>query len=85
MRATYSATLLSCRPIHFAILIGPALLPSMRIPTPDGPGFPSEPPSTYATRFNIYAGITMRDYFFSVKGFLDSRSATIHLGPTEHL
>src|SRR5438034_8676721 len=51
--ATYSATLLSWRPIFLAILILPPSDPSITTPIPDGPGFPREPPSIYATRVDI--------------------------------
>src|SRR5947209_13489555 len=70
--ARYSATLLSWCPIHFWILIGPSSQPSIITPIPDGPGFPREPPSTYATRSDIFgllldAGTTMRDQIQPVK------------------
>jgi hypothetical protein len=44
--AIYSATLLSWCPIHFRILIVSFSDPSITTPIPEGPGFPSEPPST---------------------------------------
>src|SRR6266853_1394657 len=44
--ATYSATLLSCWPIHLEILMGTASGWPITTPIPDGPGLPSEPPST---------------------------------------
>src|SRR5271166_2749065 len=49
----YSATLLSWCPIHLAILIVPSGGPSITTPIPDGPGFPKEPPSTWATKSDI--------------------------------
>src|SRR5207237_228492 len=67
--ATYSATLLSCRPIILAILILPSSDPSITTPIPEGPGFPREPPSIYATRVNI----RLRFSHHASESFLTSR------------
>src|SRR5208282_2374800 len=53
-----------------AILMVPAAEPSITTPIPDGPGFPNEPPSTWATRSDIALVsliTTMREIFSGVK------------------
>lgn len=47
--ATYSATLLSCQPIHFAMRVWRPAASFTITPMPAGPGLPCELPSTYAT------------------------------------
>src|SRR4051812_15044784 len=52
-RATYSATLLSWRPIHLAMVCFWPSESTRTMPIPAGPGLPCELPSTYASKSDI--------------------------------